>query len=443
MNLELKNILIEQNQEGLDEFAARYQPYDLAGMLADLEETEQTKLISMLSVPLSAEIIEYLEPDLQYHILSRIEEPLYSTLLNELSSDVVVDMLLAIHPHQVNKIMGYLPQDYREKINTLMTFPEDSAGSLATIDYIASRKTWTVDHALRHIRKVGLEAEIVSYIYVVDAHGELVGVVSLRELILAQPEQRLEELIKKDLISVPIEMHQKEVADILSKYDLVAIPVVGQNNRLIGVITVDDLIDVIHEEATEDFQKMGGSQPLSEPYFKNSIWNLFRKRIGWLLILFVAEAYTGTVLSHYEETLSVQIALAFFIPLLIGTGGNTGSQIVTTLVRALAVGEVKFQHLFRVLGKEALTGIILGLTLGIVAFVRAMFLGVDVAIGSVVAVTALFIVIWASVVAAILPLILHKLKIDPAIVSGPFITTLVDGTGLMIYFTMAKIMLNL
>lgn len=212
---------------------------------------------------------------------------------------------------------------------------------------------------------------------------------------------------------------------------------------MIGIITVDDLIDVIHEEATEDFQKLGGSQPLDEPYFKNSVWHLFKKRIGWLLILFVAEAYTGSVLRHYEDTLSEQIALAFFVPLLIGTGGNTGSQTVTTLVRALAVGEIQFKDMFKVFRKEVSTGLFLGISMGSFTLIRAFILGVNMDTASVVAISALFIVIWASMVAAVLPMILHKLKIDPAVVSGPFITNLVDGTGLIIYFTMAKIILHL
>lgn len=324
-----------------------------------------------------------------------------------------------------------------------MTYEADTAGSLATLNYITARKNWTIDYTLQHIRKVGREAEIVSYLYVIDTHGKLAGIASLKDIILENPVIKLEEVIKEDIISVPADMHQEEVADILAKYDLVAIPVVTLDNRMIGIVTVDDLIDVIHEEATEDIQKLGGSQPLNEPYFKNSIWSVFRKRIGWLLILFVAEAYTGNVLRHYEDTLGEVVALAFFIPLLIGTGGNSGTQTVTTLVRAMAVGEVEFKDIFKVMRKELATGIFLGLAMGTAVYIRAEFLGVGFDVGSVVAITAIFIVLWSSVVASALPLILHKLKVDPAIVSGPFISALVDGTGLIIYFTMAKIILGL
>ncbi|MCC3376843.1 magnesium transporter [Cohnella sp. REN36] len=443
MYRKLKQALNASDPAAFTDFVTRLQPYDLAEIFKLLEPDEQVEATGRLPTPLGAEILEHLEPDSQYRILNRLSHETAAALLNEMSSDSVVDLLLAIHPHQADKMMDALPPDYREKISTLMTFPPDSAGSLATVDYLAARNAWTVDQTLQHIRKVGHEAELVSYIYVLDTYGKLAGVISLKEMILAQPETLLAEIMRKDVVAVPAEMDQQEVASILSRYDLYAIPVVTQDRRLIGIITVDDLIDVIHEEATEDIQKLGGSQPLDVPYFKNSIWGLFRKRIGWLLVLFVAEAYTGNVLRHYETTLEEVVALSFFIPLLIGTGGNSGTQIVTTLVRALGIGEVKVRDLWRVLRKEVLTGLFLGLSMGAIAFLRAQLLGVGFDIGAVVATTALFIVIWSSIVAAILPLLLHQFKVDPAVVSGPLITTLVDGTGLIIYFTMARMILHI
>ncbi|WP_396021269.1 magnesium transporter [Bacillus sp. S/N-304-OC-R1] len=443
MEKELRSLLNQHSQSEIMDFLSQYQPFDIAEVMDELDQNEQLLLFSFVQRSLGAETLEYLEPELQYKILHRLEDEFASEILNEMSSDTIVNLLLAVHPHQAKKLLNYLPDDYRIKINTLISYEPNTAGRLATVDYIAARINWTVDHTLEHVRRVGEHAEIVSYIYVLGVHGNLVGVVSLKEIILAKSGTKLEEIIQGEPISVPVDMHQQEAASVLSNYDLVAIPVVTHDLRMIGILTVDDLIDVIHKEATEDFQKLGGSQPLLEPYFKNSIWTLFRKRIGWLLILFLAEAYTGTVLRHYEDTLSKQIALSFFVPLLIGTGGNTGSQTVTTLVRALAVGEVEFKDMFKVFRKEVSTGIFLGCTMGAVALVRAFFLGVNWNIGAVVAISAVFIVIWASMVAAVLPMILHKLKVDPAIVSGPFITTLVDGTGLILYFTMAKIILHI
>jgi magnesium transporter len=440
---EMKNIIENSDVKFIKTYIESFRPFDLAQCIEQLESKEQIKLLEILDPAMSAEILEYLEPILQYRILNHLEEVLTTKVLNKMSSDVVADMMLAIHRYQAEKLLILLPVDYGQKVRTLMTFPEHTAGSLATVDYIAARSTWTFEKTLRHIRKIGHKAEITSYVYITGNKGELLGVISLKKIILTEPQTQISEIVMGDVISVPASMGQEEAADLLTRYDLVALPVVDKQERLIGVITVDDLIDVIHQEATEDIQKLGGSQPLTEPYFKSSVFQLYRKRIIWLLILFVAEAYTGTVLRHYEETLSEVIALAFFIPLLIGTGGNTGTQTVSTLVRALAVGEVQLKDLFKVIKKEVTTGFMTGATISLIAFGRALFLGVGWNVGLVVGISAMTIVIWASFVAAILPIILYKLKADPAVVSSPFITTLVDGTGLIIYFTVAKIVLHI
>jgi magnesium transporter len=251
------------------------------------------------------------------------------------------------------------------------------------------------------------------------------------------------ELMATDIARVRVDVDREQAARLLDDQHLIALPVVDDQDRLLGIITADDAAEVLLEEAGEDLERLGGSQPLEEPYLRASVGHLFRKRIIWLLVLFAAEAYTGSVLRFFEETLSEQISLAFFIPLLIGTGGNTGSQTVSTLVRALAVGEVGFKDVPRVLRREFQVGLLLGAVMGLATYIRAWTLGVGVEVGPVVAVTALCIVIWASIVAAILPLMLRRLRVDPAVVSAPFITTLVDGTGLVIYFTVARWLLHL
>lgn len=418
------------------------QPYDISEIVRQLDHEEQLELMRILPTDVGAEALEYLEPEFQYRILHHLHPDIAVPLLKEMSSDTVVDLLLAIHPNQAAALKEWLPAAYRERIDTLMTFPENTAGSLASVDYIAVREGWTVRRTLEHIRKVAREADVVTYAYVVDAQGRLLDVVSLRELILADPETRLSELVSHDVISVGAYTDQEEAARILAQYGFLALPVVDNDDRLIGIISVEDLFDVVEEEATEDFHRLGGSEPLVESYFRTPVRVLYRKRIVWLLVLFVAQAYTSTVLRYFEETLSQVVALTFFIPLLIGTGGNTGSQTVTTLVRGLAVGEIGFQDLARVVGREVWTGTLLGVTLAVATWIRAYILGVSVELAPVVAVTALFIVVWASLVAAVLPLLLHRLRLDPAVVSGPFITTVVDGTGLFMYFTIARMLLG-
>lgn len=433
---------LQNSPDDVYEILYALQPYDISEIIHRMDKEEQLQILPLIPVSLAAEAMEYLEPELQYEILQNLPISVSSPLFKQISSDTVVDLLLAIHPLQAERLLNLLPNDYRKKINQLMTYPEDTAGSLMTVDFISARTHWNVEQTLQHIRKVGHEAELVSYIYVIDAKGVLVGIVSLKELIFASPDTNLANITTEDIVSVPAEMEQEEVAAILSRYDLIAIPVIDRLRRLIGIITVDDVFDVIQEENTEDFQKLGGSQPLTNSYFKTPIRQLFQKRIIWLLILFVSEAYTSNVLAHYQGAINKMVALSFFVPLLIGTGGNTGSQIVTTLVRALSLGEVAFEDAFRVMRKEFSTGIFLGLALGIVAYIRALFMHVSAHLGYVVAMAAFLIVLWSSIVSAVLPLLLHRLKIDPAVVSGPFITTLVDGTGLMIYFTIAELILH-
>ncbi|NLN27651.1 MAG: magnesium transporter [Firmicutes bacterium] len=419
------------------------QPYDLAEVLPAFGYDDIRTLLGHLDPPVAAEVLEHLEYFDQYRILDHMDRGLARRIVEHMPSDALADLVGAIHPKQAQQLIDLLPPEHARVIEGLLDYPEYTAGGLMTVEYISVRSGMTVEQVLQHIRKVGAGAETVAYIYVIDGAGRLVGVVSVRELLLAEPDTVIADIMGTQVVAVPATMHQEEVAQVVAQYDFVAIPVVDAHGRMAGIITVDDLVDVIHDEATEDFHKLGGSEPLTETYFQTPVHTLVRKRIGWILILFLAEAYTGTVLRHFESVLSEVVALTFFIPLLIGTGGNTGSQVVTTLVRGLAVGEVRYRDMGRVLLRELGSGLMIGLVMGGATFLRAYTLGVGLDVGRVVALTALFIVVWASAVAAVLPLILHRLRVDPAIVSGPFITTVVDGTGLFMYFTIARMMLGL
>ena len=433
------------NQELVMDSIAHLQPFDIAQVLLELERGEQQQFIEVLPLDLASEVLEYLEPEVQYGLIHHCNEERARALFGTLPSDATVDLLLAIHPRQAEVLLTWLPEEYRERIDTLMSFPEDTAGSLATVDYIAAREGWTVEKTLAHIRKVGRRAEIVSYIYVTNARGQLIDVVSLKEIIMASPHTKLSEIVANNPIVVDAHSDQEKAARILSQYDFLAIPVVDSSNRLVGVISVDDLVDVIQEEATEDIQKLGGSEPLIDSYLKTPVLTLFQKRVWWLLVLFFAEAITGNIMRHFEDALTEVIALSFFIPLLIDAGGNSGSQTVTTLVRALALGEIGVDDTLKALKKEMSTGILLGAVVGGAAYLRAATMGgvANSSLGIVVGISAFFIIAWASTVAAILPMTLHKLKVDPAIVSGPLITTLVDGVGILVYFSVAKLVLGI
>lgn len=422
----------------------RMEPFDLATtILPRLERSEQLALLRQMPPFLVAETLEHLPPEEQYRILHHLPETVARAILNEMSSDDVADLLLALHARQRAQLLDWLPDDYRDKVVALMSYPENTAGSLATVDYIAVRAYWTADQALAHVRKVGREADVVYYIYVIDAHGRLVGVASLRDIILALPETPVSEFMKTKVIQVQADTDQEEVARLLQRYDLVALPVVEPGGRLIGVVTVDDVLDVIQEETTEDVHRMAAVEPVAEPYLEATLATLFRKRVVWLLALFVAEAFTGTVLRHYEDYISRVVALSFFIPLLIGTGGNAGSQASSLVIRALAVGEVGTRDLARIIWRESRLGVFLGLAMGSVGVVRAVILGVGSQIAFTVGVSQIAIVAWASVVGATLPVLGRRLGLDPAVFSTPLVATAVDGVGLMIYFQIARYMLGL
>jgi len=327
-------------------------------------------------------------------------------------------------------------------LRELMAYPPDTAGGIMTPAFVAIAPDLRADETVDALRRVAEEAETISYVYVVDPEEHLLGVLSLHALVLTRPETPVQDIMIRDAIRVQVDTDQEAAAHLLIDHNLMALPVVDADNRLVGIITADDVADVLEEEATEDIALLGGSQPLDEPYLRASPLLLFRKRIVWLIVLFFGQFVTISVLQHYEGELETLVVLSVFIPILIGTGGNVGSQTVTTLIRAMAVDDVRPRHIVRVVRKEIATGLALGTVMALLMFGRGLFAedgGYD--LGITVGLSVLGIVVWSATVASVLPLILSKLKIDPAVVSAPLITSLVDGTGLIIYMTLAQIFL--
>ena len=419
-------------------------PEELAQALAELTPAELGRLVTRLGDEPLAELLAELDPFDAARLLGKLGRAQAADVLEEMDPDDAADVVGELEQEDAEAILVEMERHEADDVRVLLGYPPESAAGIMTPQYVALSPDLTAAEALAALGRRADEAETVYYVYVTEpATNRLLGVLSLRNLVLSPRSTPVRELMIPDPIRIPADADQEEAARLLDRRHLIALPVVDEQDRLLGIITADDAADVLLEEAGEDIERLGGSQPLEEPYLRASVWHLFRKRIGWLLVLFVAEAYTGTVLRHFEETLTEMVALAFFIPLLIGTGGNTGSQTVTTLVRAMGVGEVRFGDLRRVLGREVAVGALLGAVMGVATYIRAWTLGVGTEVGPVVAVTATFIVIWAAAVAAVLPLVLRRLRVDPAVVSGPFITTLVDGTGLFLYFTIAQVMLGL
>jgi magnesium transporter len=354
------------------------------------------------------------------------------------------------------RLLGDLDEEYAETLIDLMSpeeaedvrgllaYPEGTAGRLMTESFVRLRARWTIAETLEYLRQINPDAETIAYLYVTDSEERLAGVVPLRRLVTSQPNQTIGEIVESRIISVQVTDEQEDVAEVVSKYDFNAVPVVDAEGRLVGIVTVDDIVDVLEEEATEDIQRLGGSEPLDQPYFSVSIRTVARKRIVWLLLLFFGGTLTSSVMSNFQNQLAEVLALSYFIPLLIGTGGNAGSQTVSTVIRALGVGEVEWSDARRVLGRELGTGLLVGSILGVVGFLYALLLWqVSVPLALVVGLALPIICTWAKAVASLVPLIAERFGIDPTVVSAPLITTVVDATGLAIYFSIAGLVLGL
>jgi magnesium transporter len=414
---------------------------DQADIFDDLEEDEQIALLPHLSPSVSANILEEMEDEDVLELVSALDSQDAIRIVDEMEPDEAADLLGDMDDIKAEAILAGL--DNSDEIRPLMLHADDSAGGLMTSDFIALRCKMRADDAIQVLRELRPDREEIYYLFVVDAHDVLFGVLGLRELIVAAPNTLLEEIMDPQVLAVTVGVDQEEVARVISKYDLLALPVVDVNRKLVGVITVDDVIDVIEEETTEDFQRLGGAQPLDQPYLNTSSWHIAKKRIGWLLLLFLTGSLTGTVMRMFEKELFAVVALSYFIPLLIGTGGNAGSQTTSTIIRALAVGDIDLSDALHSLWHELKVGLMLGLGMSIVAYVRAITWGTTSALALTVSLSIMIIVLWANISGAILPLLAAKLKIDPTVVSGPVMSTLVDATGLFIYFTIAKLVIGL
>ena len=439
--------LIRENPRDLPAAVASIHPADLAELLDDLPREDRLILFDALPPEQGAAVLSELKGESLRLILHRASPAKLGAELDRLPADEVTFLLEHLSQRQRETIMAKMsPRDAAE-VQRLLRYPPRTAGRLMSEKFATIRPGWTVAETLDHLKRIDPEVETVQSLYAVDDDGRLVGYVSLRHLFPAAADRRIADLMEQRLLTVRSDTPQEQVAQLVSKYDLHAIPVVDDENRLLGIVTVDDVIDILIEEQTEDALHMGGvsvtEETVEQGYFATKPLRNVRLRFNWLLLMFVTETFTGTVLRHYESAIAKVVALSFFIPLLIGTGGNSGSQTVTTIVRGLAVGEIRVRDSGRVLVREAGSGLILGLALGVVGFGRALLWGSTVPLALTVGVSILAICAWANTVGSMIPMLATTFKIDPTVMSAPLIATLVDATGLIIYFTIAKAFLGL
>jgi len=440
---EVQALIREREEEGVRGLAERIGPPEWADLVPQLEPGEVAVLLQWLPDEEIPALLEELPPAEAARILRTLAEPEAAALLEEMDPDDAADVLENLPSPEMDQILVRMRAEDAAEIRGLAAYPPDSAAGIMTPAFVAVAADATSDQAIAAIRRLVDEAETVNYVYVVDAERHLLGVLSLYRLLLSPGETPVRELMAPTTVRVRASADQEAAARLLTDRNLLAIPVVDDEDHLLGIITEDDVADVLQAEATEDIERLGGSQPLNLPYRLASVPLLVRKRVIWLLLLFVAAGYTGTVLQNFQGELTDVVALSFFIPLLIGTGGNIGSQTVTLIVRAMALNEVAMRDIAWIVFKEMRVALVLGGVMAVAAYVRAELLGVSADIGIVVALTIIAICVWAATVAAALPLVLRRLRVDPAVVSAPLITTVVDGTGLIIYFEIARLVLNL
>lgn len=420
-------------------------PKDLADVAEAMPIERIAGFLRALPTARAADVLEYLDEEIRTTVLEAMTTEQAVELVSEMTPDDRADVLEELEEETADEILHDLPIEARQETERLLQYDANSAGGLMTTEFVALEQGLTVEQALEMVRVAARSGkkEAMHALYVIDEQGTIVGVMSLRELVAAPEGAKVANVAWTEVVSVSATADRTEVARVTSEYDLVALPVVDARDRVIGVITVDDVIDAMVEEQTEDVQRLGAMQPLSEPYFQASFWSVLRKRGGWLLLLFVGEMFTGTALRHYEGIISDAVALAFFVPLIISSGGNSGSQSSTLITRALAVGDVALSDVLLVLRREIGQGLLLGALLGAIGFARALMWGNGGELAMVVALTLTLVVITGTVVGAMLPLGLRRLGFDPAVASSPFVASVVDVAGIVIYFSIAQRILHL
>jgi len=432
--------LLEENDE-----------FDVAEFLNELPDNQMAMVFRMLSKEHGAAVFAELEAEEQEYIINAITDSELGNILDELYLDDTVDMMEELPANVVKRVMRIATPETRKLINQYLKYPENSAGSIMTAEYIDLKKYMNVKEAFARIRRIGADKETIYTCFVTSGDRKLEGIVTVKDLIMADETAIIESIMNDNVIFCTTTDDQEDVSNMFSDYDLLAIPVVDKENRLVGIVTVDDVMDVMEQEATEDLEIMAAITPSDRPYMKTGVFDLWKNRIPWLLLLMISATFTGLIITSFEDALAVQVSLTAFIPMLMGTGGNSGSQASVTIIRSLSLGDVEFSDLFRVVWKEVRVAFFCGLTLAVASFIKILLVDrwmmgnteITVLVDLVVCITLFLTVVCAKVVGCMLPMIAEKLKCDPAVMASPFITTIIDALSLLIYFMIARALLHL
>ena len=450
---ELLKLLDERSYGEFANAMLELNPIDAADFFSELEPKRIPTVFKLLEKNSAADVFAELDPDLQEKVIEAMTDREISHIMEELFIDDAVDMLSELPANLVTRIMRHVKSGTRAEINRFLAYPEGSAGSVMTAEFVSLRKKMTCSEAIAHIRKTGIDKETVYILYVTDRARVLQGTVSFKDLLFAESDQLVEDIMTEDTICASTMDDQETAAELISKYDLLALPIVDKEYRLVGIVTVDDAIDVIMEEAAEDIEIMAAITPTDKPYLKTGVFETWKKRFPWLLVLMLAAVFSSAVITHYENAIGSYAVLTIFFPMLMNTGGNAGSQSSVAIIRAMSLDEISMKNFFRVLWKEFRVSLICGLCLAVVCFAKTMLVdfklqatevlanGVvqnNILVAAIVSATAFFAVVVAKVVGTMLPMFAKRIKLDPAVMASPFITTIVDTITLVIYFSIAS-----
>lgn len=419
-------------------------PADAAALLEELPDQSKPLVFRLFPKELAAEAFAYMDGDSQEVLIQGFTDKELDEVMSQMFLDDTVDLIEEMPANVVKKILRHVDEDTRKMINQVLNYPKDSAGSLMTMEYVDLKGSMTVEQAFDHIRATGVDSETVYTCYVTDSRRKLEGIVTVRELLLSPKTEILRNIMETNVKFVRTHTDQEEAARILSKYDFLAVPVVDAEERLVGIVTVDDAMDVMQEEATEDMERMAAMAPSDKPYMKVSVFENWKKRAPWLLFLMISATFTGSIITHFEAALAANLVLSSFIPMLMSTGGNTGSQASTTVIRSLSLGEIRYRDIPRILLKECGTAILCGVTLAVVNFAKLMLIDrVSIKVALVVCLTILVVALVANLVGCLMPMLAKRLGFDPTVMASPLISTILDAVSLIIYFNIAVAVLNI
>jgi len=441
---ELEGYLANKQYTVLRQHLAEINDADTAAWMELLEEEDMLKVFRILPKDLAADVFSYLDMDNQQKIITSLSDKEAAGIINNLMADDAADLMEEMPANVVKKLLANASPEARRDINHLLRYPEDSAGSIMTVEYVDLKENLTVEQSIERIRRVGVDSETINVCYVLDAGRHLKGTVALRYLLLSDDDEVIGDIMHENVIALNTMMDQEEVARQFKKYDFTTMPVVDNENRLVGIITVDDIVDIMEEEATEDMEKMAAIVPSDKPYMKTSIWDTYKKRIPWLLLLMVSAAFTSTIIISFEEALSAYMVLNAYIPMLTDTGGNAGGQASVTVIRGLSLGEITYRDVPKIVWKECRVALLCGVTLAATNFVKLLLVnGLQIPVALTISLTLIAAVMVAMLIGCMLPIGAKRLGFDPAVMASPFITTIVDALSLLVYFRIATLVLGI